>query len=215
MEAAMIQVRDTFEIKFGKIDQAVDLFTALRRESGILPPQASRYEVLTDLSGDMFKLVTATHLDTVADWEKLAPATWAEPGFQEWYKSFQLFVSDGQRGFYTVEQANDGWSGPGAIVVRTCFRTLEWRVAETIGLLKTYGGLLEASGVGERARILTDFSGPMFNAIIEIEAPDLMTWDRHRRAMFGEAQFQVWMKQMTTCVRRGAHEFFRVAACAR
>lgn len=209
----MIQVRDTFQIKFGKIDQAVELFTRLRAGSTILPPQPSTYEVLTDLSGDMFTLVTAVHLDSVADWERLAPASWAEPGFKEWYTSFQLFVSDGQRRFYTVEQANAGWSGPGAIVVRTCFRTLEWRVAETIGLLKTYGGLLEESGVGERARILTDFSGPMFNAIIEIEARDLMTWDQHRRTMFGEAQFQVWMKQLTTCVTRGTHEFYQVAAC--
>jgi len=208
----MIQVRDTFQIKFGKIDQAVDLFSSLREGSTILPQGQAMYEVLTDLSGDMFTLVTATHLDTVAEWEKLAPATWAEPGFKEWYKSFQLFVSDGQRRFYTVEQANDGWSGPGAVVVRTCFRTLEWRVAETVDLLKTYGGLLAEAGVGERARILTDFSGPMFNAIIEVEARDLKTWDQHRRTMFGETQFQVWMKRLTTCVTRGAHEFYRVAA---
>jgi hypothetical protein len=208
----MIQVRDTFQIKFGKIDQAVELFSMLRERSTVLPQGQAPYEVLTDLSGDMFTLVTAMHLDAVAEWERLAPATWAEPGFKEWYKSFQLFVSDGQRRFYTVEQANDGWSAPGAVVVRTCFRTLEWRVAETVDLLKTYGGLLAEAGVGERARILTDFSGPMFNAIIEIEARDLKTWDQHRRTMFGETQFQVWMKRLATCVTRGSHEFYRVAA---
>lgn len=209
----MIQVRDTFQIKFGKIDQAVELFTTLREASTVMPPPQSSYEVLTDLSGDMFTLVTAMHLDSVAVWEALAPTTWAQPGFQDWYKGFQLFVSDGQRRFYTVEQPNDGWSGPGAVVVRTCFRTLEWRVAETVELLKTYGGMLVDAGAGVRPRILTDFSGPMFNAVIEIEARDLMTWDRHRREMFGLPQFQVWMKKLTTCVTRGTHEFYQVAAC--
>ena len=52
----------------------------------------------------------------------------------------------------------------------------------------------------------------MFNAIIEIEARDLKTWDQHRRMMFGETLFQVWMKRLTTCVTCGAHEFYRVAA---
>ena len=142
----MIQVRDTFQIKFGKIDQAVELFRTLREHSTVLPQGQATYEVLTDLSGDMFTLVTATHLDAVAEWERLAPATWAEPGFKEWYKSFQLFVSDGQRRFYTVEQANEGWSGPGAVVVRTCFRTLEWRVAETVDLLRPTEGCSPRQG---------------------------------------------------------------------
>ena len=207
----MIQVRDTFQIKFGRIDDAVELFTRFRKEvaAAELP---FPYEILTDLSGKMYALVTCIQLPSIAVWEQTAPAIWARPEFERWYKSFNQSVEDGRREFFTVEQANEGWSVAGAVVVRSCFRALEWRVRDTVDLIKTYGAMLVDCGVGERPRILTDASGKMFNVVIEIEAPNLQTWDEHRRGMFRRPEFQVWFQRLLTCVSHGSHEFYTFAA---
>ena len=146
----MIQVRDTFQVKFGKIDAAVDHWNRLAAVVPAWPKGRDRYEVLTDLSGDMFALSTALHLDSDDAWHKMNATVLASPEYQEWFKLFKQYVEEGHREFHTVEQANPGWSGVGAIVVRTCFRALEWRVEETLELLRTYGAMLIDQGVGSR-----------------------------------------------------------------
>jgi hypothetical protein len=207
----MIQVRDTYRIKFGKIDQAVDQFNRLARDVPAWPKGRDRYEVLTDLSGEMFTLVTALHMPSLAEWEAAMPTLVGSPQYQTWFKDFKQFVEDGERCFFVVEQANDGWQGPGAVMVRSCFRCREWRIAEAVDLVKTYGAMLTDCGVGSRPRILTDASGKMFNVVIEIETPDLKVWDDHRRTMFRDPQFQVWFLRLTACVEGGSHTFYTVA----
>jgi hypothetical protein len=207
----MIQVRDTFQVKFGKIDAAVDHWNRLAAVVPAWPKGRDRYEVLTDLSGDMFALSTALHLDSDDAWHKMNATVLASPEYQEWFKLFKQYVEEGHREFHTVEAANPGWSGVGAIVVRTCFRALEWRVEETLELLRTYGAMLIDQGVGSRPRILTAGSGRLFNLIIEIEATDLKTWDDHRRGLFRDPQFQVWFRRLTACVSHGSHDFLKVA----
>jgi hypothetical protein len=206
----MIQVRDTFQIKFGKIDAAVDHWNRLATEVPAWPKGRDRYEVLTDLSGEMFTLATALHLDSDDAWHRMNATVLASPEYQEWFKLFKQYVEEGQREFHTVEQANGGWSGVGAIVVRSCFRALEWRIAETLDLLKTYGAMLVDVGVGSRPRLLTAGSGRLFNLIIEVEAADLTTWDRHRATLFQDAQFQVWFRRLSTCVSHGSHDFLKL-----
>lgn len=203
----MIQVRETYQVKFGKIDQAVEHFMGFPGSRA----GAGAYEVLTDLSGEMYSLVTGLHVDSLAAWEKIQAALARGKEVQEWFRPFKQYVEDGAREFNSVEQANGGWSGPGAIVVRSCFRALEWRMAETVDLLKTYGAMLVDSGVGSRPRILSDASGRMFNTFIEIETPDLRTWDDHRRNLFRDPQFEVWFLRLVGCVSHGSHAFYTVA----
>ncbi|MEW6568829.1 MAG: hypothetical protein AB1449_11825 [Chloroflexota bacterium] len=206
----MIQIRDTFQVKFGKIDQAVEHWKAFREQiMADLRPDA-RMELLTDLSGMMYTLIAARHLESLAHWEQARTATFAHPKFHDWYKPFQQLVEDGSRDFFNMEQGNEGWSGPGAVVIRSCFRALEWRIQETVELLQSYGAMLVDCGVATRPRILTDASGRMFNVVIEAETHDLKTWDTHRKTMFRDAQFQVWFRRLLTCVSHGSHEFYAV-----
>jgi hypothetical protein len=51
----------------------------------------------------------------------------------------------------------------------------------------------------------------MFNTFIEIETPDLRTWDDSRRNLFDDPQFQVWFLRLTGCVSGGSHRFYTVA----
>ena len=207
----MIQVRESYQVKFGRIDQALEYWSRLPREVAAWPKRRESYEVLTDLSGEMYTLVVAHHVESVEAWQASLTAVQQDPAYQEWFRSFKQFAEDGQREFFSVEQPNAGWSGRGTIVVRSCFRALEWRVAEALELTRTYGALLVDQGVGSRPRVLGDISGRMFNVVIEIETANLKDWNDHRRTMFLDAQFQVWFRRLTTCVSHGSHAFYTVA----
>ena len=210
----MIQIRESYQVRFGRIDQAVEYWARLPREVSSWPKGRDEFEVLTDLSGEMFTLVVARQVPSVEAWLTGVAALQRDAAYQEWFRSFKQFAEDGQREFLQVEQPNAGWSKGGAIVVRTCFRALEWRAAEALDLVRTYGALLVDQGVGRQPRLLSDLSGRLFNVIIEIETDDLKQWDDHRRTMFLDAQFQVWFQRLTTCVSHGSHTFFNVAGPA-
>jgi hypothetical protein len=210
----MIQVRESYQVRFGRMDQAIDYWSRLPKEVAEWPADRTEYEVLTDLSGEMFALIVARHVDSVEAWQSAMGRLQADPHYQEWFRSFKQFAENGHREFLVVEQPNRGWSGRGAVVVRSCFQALEWRVAEALDLIKAYGALLVDQGVGERPRVLSDLSGSMFNVMIEIETRDLKDWDDHRRTMFLDAQFQVWFRRLAGCVSHGSHDFFTVAGPA-
>jgi hypothetical protein len=205
----MIQVRDVFQVKFGKIDQAVALFSRLREGSPSYRAGQLHYNLLTDISGPMFTLIMEFLAESQAAWEKLNQEFLGSPEFPDWFREFPLLIEDGRREFYNVEGQYSGWS-PGATVVREAYRMREWQIRQGVDLVKRYGALMVDSQVGRNPRILTDASGPMFRAVIEIETDDLADWEQHRRTMFRRPEFEVWFVQLTALARMGAHEFFRV-----
>ena len=166
--------------------------------------------MLTDISGPMYTLVSETTVPSWGDWETLRAALWALPAFDAWFKEFQLIVQSGRREFYKVEGEYAGWSRPGVVIVREAYRALKWQIRPTVALLQRYGALLADCGVGRNPRILTDMSGEMFRAIIEIETDGLSEWEARRRGMFRQPEFQVWFVQLCNHVEAGQHEIYRV-----
>lgn len=206
----MIQVRDVFRVKFGKIDRAVSLFSRLREISPSYKSGRLHYNMLTDISGPMFSLVMEFMAESQAEWESLNQEFLGSAEFPDWFKEFPLLIEDGRREFYTVEGPYSNWSKPGVVVVRQSFRVREWQIRQAVDLLKRYGALLVDSQVGRNPRILTDVSGPMFQAVIDIETDNLYDWEQHRRAMFRRPEFGLWFVQLTGLAKMGTHEFFRV-----
>jgi hypothetical protein len=206
----MIQIRDVLQVKFGKIDQAVEMFTQLSTPESERVLMGQHFEVLTDISGTMYSLVNEYTVASLAEFAASREQQFAQAEFDEWFKKFQLFVEGGRREYYTVEGPLKTWSRLGVVIVRETYRAYKWQIHTAVELLKRYGGLLEYYGVGHNSRILTDFSGPMFQAVIEIETESMATWENQRRSLFREVEFQVWFNQMLTSVEAGAHEFFRV-----
>jgi hypothetical protein len=204
-----IQVRDTLQVKFGKIDQAVSLFTGSHAFTPYTDP-AFHLNVLTDISGPMYTMVVEIVVPDLGEFERVRDQSYQQPGFEDWFKQFQLYVEGGKREYYTVEDSYASWSRPGLIVVREVYRTYKWQIETAVSLLKRYGGLLVDSGVGSVPRILTDASGPMFQAVIEVETESMSAWETQRRAVYQEVEFRVWFNQMLTAVEAGAHEFYRV-----
>lgn len=206
----MIEVRTVYQVKFGKIDQAVDLF---RRLPDLLPgsvKETSHYHLLTDISGPMYTLVEEWMVPSLADWESSRGELFGHPEYAAWFKDFQLFIEQGAHQFYNLEGECQEWSRPGVIVIRQNYRARQWQIRPAVELLQRYGALMVDAGAGRRPRILTDVSGPMFQAVIEIETDDLAAWEANRRKLFKRPEFQVWFVQLTNAVEAGAHEFYRV-----
>lgn len=206
----MIQIRDVLQVKFGSIDQAVDLFSQLSTPDSNQIMLGEQFEVLTDITGDMYTLVNEFVAGSLDQFAEMREKQFAQPEFDAWFKQFQLYVEGGRREYYTVEGKYNTWSRPGVIVVRECYQAYQWQIHRAVSLLERYGGLMAAYGVGSNPRILTDMSGPMFQAIIEIETESMSAWESRRRAFFREVEFQVWFNQMLTTVETGSHDFFRV-----
>ncbi len=208
----MIEVRDVFQAKFGKVDQAVALFSRLQKMSSPYATSGLHYHVLTDISGPMYALVTEIVVPGLGEWETIRDKSFNQPGFGDWFKEFQLIIDGGRREFYTIEGECEDWSGSGLVVVRQMYRALKWQIRPSVEALQRYGALLTHFGVGRKPRILTDASGPMFQAVIEIETDSLSEWEDKRRALFREPDFQAWFAQLRSQVEAGTHEFYRVEA---
>ncbi len=205
----MIQIRDTLQVKFGSIDQAVELFTSGRLPSPYLAPEY-RLNVMTDISGPMYTLINEFVAPNLGAFEATNEQSFKQPGFSDWFKQFQLYVEGGTREYYNIEGPYTPWTKAGMIVVRETYLAFKWQIRAAVGLLQRYGGLLVDRGVGQNPRILTDASGLMFRAIIEIETDSMSTWETSRRAVYQQTEFQVWFNQMLTTAQAGAHEFYRV-----
>ena len=206
----MIQIRDILQVKFGSIDQAVELFTAPSILAPAITVPGHNFEALTDISGEMYTLVNEFTVQDLGKFEALRGQQFNAPEFDEWFRQFQLFVEGGRREIYNVEGEYQVWSRPGVVAVRESYRAYKWQIHTAVSLLQRYGALLENRGVGQNPRILTDSSGPMFQAIIEIETESMASWESQRRLLFREVEFKVWFNQLRTTVEAGAHDFYRV-----
>jgi hypothetical protein len=206
----MIQVRDVLQVKFGKIDQAVELFTRLPVPRPRFMATDDHFNMLTDISGAMYTLVNEFMVQSLGEWETTRDQMYAQPDYEAWFKQFQLYIEGGRREYYTIEGKYESWSSTDMIVVREQYRARKWQIRTPVALLGRYGALLEVRGVGRRPRILTDASGPMFQAVIEVETDDMATWESSRRTLFRQPEFQVWFVQLLNVVESGTHEFFKV-----
>jgi quinol monooxygenase YgiN len=92
---------DVFQAKYGRGDALVELFKGARTlmaEHG-----RSEYRILTDLSGEFFTVVVEFEWDSLAQLEAEREATFADPGFQEWFAKMPELIESGRRELFTVE----------------------------------------------------------------------------------------------------------------
>ncbi len=102
----MILVRLVFQTKWGKTDEVVAAFkeeTELLRR--FLGPNG-RARVLTDLSGPFHTVVQEMEVESLAEWERLRTAMFADPEVQERQADPERPDSpllSGSTEFYTIE----------------------------------------------------------------------------------------------------------------
>ena len=94
----MIVVRDTYQIKFGRIDPLLELFSDARRSWA----QPYPFRLLTDASGPLYTLVAETEVASLAEWEKRFADLFSNSEFVQWFSQMVPLIESGRREFYNL-----------------------------------------------------------------------------------------------------------------
>ena len=96
----MIQVREVFQLHFGKAREAIALtqqMMAISERNGGTPTR-----LLTDLTGEYYTLVMEAEYESLAAFEAALQAGTASDEFKAWYPRFAALVRRGRREVYRV-----------------------------------------------------------------------------------------------------------------
>jgi predicted ester cyclase len=88
-------VRDIFKLKFGHFRPVKDLFQEAFDNN--MAPDAKFSRILSDFTGDSYRLILESGYDSLMDYESNLSAGMAEPEWQAWYKKFMEHVESSHR----------------------------------------------------------------------------------------------------------------------
>ena len=91
----MYIVREIFQLKFGHFRDAKALFEeAIQKE---LVPQSKSLRILSDFTGDSYRLIAESSYDTLNEFEKSLQKDMNQAAFQIWYTKFKEHVVSNHR----------------------------------------------------------------------------------------------------------------------
>jgi predicted ester cyclase len=94
MKTAFV-VRDIFQLKFGEFRNAKKLLEEAFEKD--LMPQAENTRVLSDFTGDAYRLVFEEGFNSLADYEEILSSGMKAEEWQEWYGKFKPLVERSHR----------------------------------------------------------------------------------------------------------------------
>src|SRR5450759_3385180 len=91
----MFIVRDIFHLKFGHYKDAKALIDEAFNKK--MFPEAKSMRMLTDFTGDAYRLILEEGFDTLAAYEKNLSEGMGQGDWQQWYESCLLYTSPSPR----------------------------------------------------------------------------------------------------------------------
>ena len=91
----MYIVRDIFYLKFGHYREAKALLDEAISKK--LMPEAQQMRVLSDFTGDAYRLIFEEGHETLADYEKMLTGSMGTGDWQNWYANFKQHVERSHR----------------------------------------------------------------------------------------------------------------------
>jgi hypothetical protein len=91
----MYIVRGIFHLKFGHYGEAKRLLDEAYSH-GLLP-DAKASRILTDFTGDSYRLILEEGFDSLADYEKSLAEGMQKPAWKKWYERFKAQVESSHR----------------------------------------------------------------------------------------------------------------------
>jgi hypothetical protein len=82
----MYIVRDIFHLKFGHFRPVKTLMEEMSKNG--MMPQGKSNRILSDFTGDAYRVVMETGFEKLDDFEKELSRDMSKPEFQDWYKKF-------------------------------------------------------------------------------------------------------------------------------
>jgi hypothetical protein len=98
----MLVARQVFQAKYGRGDELVALFQEFNTRMQDGDETASRFRILTDVTGPFFTVVTEVEVESLAAWEGGFREAMHQPWMEDWFGRMQPLVESGRREFYTV-----------------------------------------------------------------------------------------------------------------
>ena len=96
----MILVRNTFQVKFGRMKEAMAL---MKENMARVPPGTGKPpRLLTDVTGQFYTLVLELEYENLADLERNAGEVMKLPGWQETYQKFCAVTDSGRREIFSI-----------------------------------------------------------------------------------------------------------------
>lgn len=95
----MILVRNTFQVKFGRMKEALAL---MQENIARAPSRAGKPRLLTDITGNFYTLVLEFEYETLAEAERNAAEAMRTPEWQEAYRKFAAVVDGGRREIFSI-----------------------------------------------------------------------------------------------------------------
>lgn len=86
----MYIVRDIFHLYFGHYRDARSLIDEARQKN--MMPQAKNTRLLTDFTGDNYRLILESGYDSLGDYEKSLSIGMAQNEWKDWYDRFKAHV---------------------------------------------------------------------------------------------------------------------------
>lgn len=91
----MFIVRDIFHLKFGHYKDAKALFDEAKNKNML--PGTNNLRLLTDFTGDSYRLIMEESFTTLADYEKSLGSSMNEEEWKKWYEKFKPLVESSHR----------------------------------------------------------------------------------------------------------------------
>lgn len=91
----MYIIRDIFKLKFGQYKDAKKLLDEAY-SNGLLP-EAKSSRILTDFTGDSYRLIFEEGYDSLADYEKSLASSMQEDAWKKWYEKFKSHIDTSHR----------------------------------------------------------------------------------------------------------------------
>lgn len=88
-------IRDIFQLKFGHFRPVKELFNEAKDKN--MMPEAKFSRVLSDFTGDAYRLILENGYDSLLDYETSLSTGMADPEWQQWYKKFMEHVESSHR----------------------------------------------------------------------------------------------------------------------
>jgi len=91
----MYIVRDIFHLKFGHYKDARALLDEAKNNKML--PDAQNMRVLSDFTGDSYRLIMEEGFDSLEDYEKSLGSDMNQQEWQQWYERFKPHVESSHR----------------------------------------------------------------------------------------------------------------------
>jgi hypothetical protein len=93
IEKTNFVVRDIFKLQYGHYRDAIALIDEAMKVN-MFPPNG---RVLTDFTGEAYRLILESGYHTLADYEKAINTELGQPGWRDWYEKFKVHVESSSR----------------------------------------------------------------------------------------------------------------------